>query len=226
MLEPFYGFPHTPYLISPNNTSSRLDKVLSEDGARPFFTDAVLIEEKIDGANLGISFTKDGTICLQNRGHYLSKPFTGQWKPLPCWLNSRIDCLFDLLLNKFILFGEWCYVTHSVHYCSLPDWFIAFDLFDKDNQCFLSTKKRNALIAKAGIAIVPQLYKGHMSISMLSGFLGKSEYGDEECEGLYFRIDSEEHVIHRAKYVRPGFQQLLDAHWSKKAIRHNQLRKS
>ena len=133
----FYKFPHTPYLISPSVLFDRHDKVLTESEANQFFTMPVFVEEKIDGANLGISFQSDGTIHLQNRGHRIGEPFVGQWEPLTVWLNSRVDCLFDVLMDRYILFGEWCYVTHSIHYDNLPDWFIAFDVFDMHSRRIL-----------------------------------------------------------------------------------------
>lgn len=221
---PFYKFPQTPYLIAPSSISTlRHDKILSDDEARLFFSEKVLIEEKIDGANLGISFQKDGSLCLQNRGHIISKPFWGQWEPLPNWLEKKIDILFDVLLDKYILFGEWCYVRHSVYYCELPDWFIAFDIFDKENHYFLSTELRYSLFIKMGVSFVPMLYEGYISKELLYSTIGKTAFGEEIMEGVYLRIDSKNHLRCRAKYVRPTFSQSIDTHWNKKAIVHNHL---
>lgn len=219
----FVKFPRTPYLIEPSVLTSRQDKVLTKEEAMPFFSESVIIEEKIDGANLGISFNVDGTICLQNRGHYLSHPFSGQWELLPNWLNGKSDSLFDVLLDRYILFGEWCYVTHSIYYENLPDWFIAFDLFDKESNQFLSVNDRNYLIDKIGLVIVPQLYKGQITKLALNSFIGRSSYSKEYCEGLYFRIDSDHYNRRRAKYVRSDFVQSINSHWSKSQITHNRL---
>lgn len=222
-VESFYRFPTTPYLIKPSTKTSRLDKILTEEEADLFFTKNVTVEEKIDGANLGISFQKDGEIRLQNRGHCLTEPFLGQWVPLTRWLQCKIECLFDILLDKYILFGEWCYAKHSIYYSCLPDWFIAFDLYDKESKRFLSVKKRNSIIAKSGLAIVPILFEGHFSKNMLNGFCGKSAFGETNREGLYFRIDSKDYLLYRAKYVQPCFTQSIDTHWSKKSLIHNQI---
>ena len=32
----------------------------------------VVLEEKVDGANCGVSFDEDGTLMLQSRGHFLN----------------------------------------------------------------------------------------------------------------------------------------------------------
>ena len=82
----FFKFPSTPYIETDINIQ-RSDKILSKSEVRDILSKPVTIEEKIDGANLGISFTANGEIWLQNRGSYLMKPFVGQWKPLNNWIN-------------------------------------------------------------------------------------------------------------------------------------------
>ena len=221
---PFIKFPSTPYLLSSSAVSKREDKILSDAEAHIFFTESVTVEEKIDGANLGISFTSDGTIQLQSRGHLLLEPYSGQWTPLSDWIHRRTEDLFDSLLDRFILFGEWCYLTHSVFYNSLPDFFIAFDVFDKQCNRFLSVKKRNLLITQIGLTPVPLIFTGHIKREALVHMIGKSAFGDELCEGLYFRIDSGDYLLRRAKYVRSGFSQSIETHWSKNSSRKNQIR--
>jgi hypothetical protein len=33
--------------------------------------------------------------------------------------------------GRHILFGEWCRAQHSVFYSRLPDYFLAFDIWDR-----------------------------------------------------------------------------------------------
>ena len=221
--QPFFKFPSTPYLIAPSNLIFRQDKILSNEEALRFFSERVSIEEKIDGANLGISFDTNGNVQIQNRGHIIQEPFTGQWSPLSNWLNCRISCLFDVLYERYILFGEWCFITHSVYYSSLPDWFISFDIFDKQSGLFLPVIKRNSMVEQMGLTVVPHIFSGHISRDMLDSYIGKSAYGADKCEGLYLRIDSSDRLLYRAKYVRNDFSQSIDTHWSKKAPKKNQL---
>jgi hypothetical protein len=37
-----------------------------------------------------------------------------------------------------ILFGEWLAAEHTVCYDNLPDWFLAFDIYDVASQKFYS----------------------------------------------------------------------------------------
>lgn len=221
--ESFYKFPSTPYLFSPPNGISRQDKVLTDDEVQLFFSETVTVEEKIDGANLGISFNSDGAIRVQNRGDCILPPYMGQWEPLSRWLEIKENSLFDVLLDRYIVFGEWCYYCHSVVYNSLPDWFIAFDIFDKQKSRFLSVQRRDDFIAEMNLALVPELFRGNVAKEALGAFMGKSAYGDDKREGLYFRIDSNDYLARRAKYVRTDFSQSIETHWSKKKAVKNRL---
>ena len=49
----------------------RGDKILTESERDEFLQHVLTVEEKVDGANLGLSFDADGNIRAQNRGAYL-----------------------------------------------------------------------------------------------------------------------------------------------------------
>lgn len=121
MNDSFFKFPSTPHLAALPDVDIREDKVLSESERFDFLRHSLVVEEKVDGANLGISFDSEGNIRAQNRGAYLYPPRSGQWKKLDDWLEPRLDMLFEILSEKFILFGEWCYAQHSIFYDRLPD---------------------------------------------------------------------------------------------------------
>lgn len=221
----FFKFPRTPLLISQSTQNLANDRVLSSSDTQTFLSNNISVEEKIDGANLGISFSDDGQIQLQNRGHYLMPPLEGQWKPLEKWVQLHQDELFDTLSIQYILYGEWCYAKHSIYYDRLPDWFIAFDIFDIEKQRFFSVKRRNSVLKSTDVKVVPQLSNGNYSLMDLQNKLVdlKSEYGSALCEGLYLRHDEEDWLVERAKLVRKNFTQAIDEHWSKQQMVKNQL---
>jgi len=70
----FFRFPHTPHIASLGDGTPRDDKVLTAAEAEAFLAHAVLLEEKVDGANLGFSLGSDGEIRAQNRGQYHRAP--------------------------------------------------------------------------------------------------------------------------------------------------------
>ena len=217
----FYKFPSTPY-IEVDSTVKRNDKILLQKEVSNLLCNEIIIEEKIDGANLVISFDSNGQIKLQNRGEYIIAPYLGQWKKLPDWLIKYEDNIFDVITNEYILFGEWCYMKHSVYYDNLPDWFVGFDIFDIRKEKFLSVNRRNEMFTKMGIIPVPQLGKGKYSIEELSKFLKISKYGKELCKGIYI-LDNKEYLEYRAKMVRNEFRQNIGEHWSKGILQCNKL---
>jgi ATP-dependent RNA circularization protein (DNA/RNA ligase family) len=219
----FFKFPSTPHLATLECVEVRDDKVLSEDELYRFLQNELVVEEKVDGTNLGISFNTEGSVQLQNRGSYLQLPGVGQWKKLEQWLNPKMDILFNILSDRYILFGEWCYAQHSVFYNHLPDWFFGFDLYDKREEKFLSVEQRDKLFDKMGINKVPQLGNGHYSFSEIQQLLDQSKISDEPAEGLYIRVDKGSWLLKRAKLVRSSFIQSVEEHWSRSAIIPNQL---
>lgn len=224
MQDSFFKFPSTPHLMILGNLTVRDDKVMTETERGAFLEQELVVEEKIDGANLGISFDSSGEIRLQNRGGYLEPPFAGQWLQLSQWLNPRVELLFDRLSDRYILFGEWCYALHSVFYDQLPDWFIGFDILDKETMKFLSVKERDALFNNLDIVRPPFINRGMFSIQDLTRMLGISRFSkDNPMEGLYCRSRNGKWLADRAKIVRPEFVQTIQQHWSKNTITRNQL---
>jgi len=219
----FFKFPSTPHLATLAGVDIRGDKVLTESERDEFLRHTLIVEEKVDGANLGISFDVEGNIRAQNRGAYLHLPGAGQWKKLGDWLAPRIDALFEHLSDHFILFGEWCYAQHSVFYDRLPDWFLGFDIYDKQFGRFLSSERRDALLMEMRIVQVPVIARGHFAYTEIQKLLSVSKLSDQPAEGLYFRFDQGDWLAQRSKLVRPAFIQSVEQHWSRAAIKPNRL---
>lgn len=223
MKDDFFKFPSTPHLTTLGGVDIRGDKVMSKSEQDEFLRHELTVEEKVDGANLGISFDADGNIRVQNRGEYLHLPGSGQWKKLGEWLAPRTDALFENLTDRLILFGEWCYAQHSVFYDRLPNWFLGFDIFDKQVGFFLSASLRDELFNKMKIDPVPTIRHGQFTLEALIRFLSKSKLSNKQAEGLYLRFDQDEWLVQRAKLVRPAFIQPLEQHWARSAIKPNRL---
>ncbi|WP_339865084.1 RNA ligase family protein [Paremcibacter congregatus] len=223
MKDDFFKFPSTPHLTTLSGVEIRRDKVLSESERNEFLQHILVVEEKVDGANLGISFDSEGIIRAQNRGAYLHIPGTGQWKKLGEWLELRTDALFEHLSDRFILFGEWCYAQHSVFYERLPDWFLGFDIYDKQSNFFLSSGRRDDLLKKMHLAHVPVIARGQFTYPELKNIMSQSKLTDQPAEGIYLRFDQGDWLRQRAKLVRPAFIQAVEQHWTRSAIKRNQL---
>lgn len=219
----FFRFPHTPHLAWLGTGEPRADKVLSEDEAHLLLSAPVIVEEKLDGANLGFSVGPGGQLRVQNRGHFLEAPFQGQFSRLSGWLSLHAATLIHALGQGEILFGEWCAAQHSCGYDALPDWLVAFDVYDRGAQRFWSVERRDALCATLGLAVVPALSRGHASLGMLTELVlsRTSRFGREPIEGLVIRRDDGPWLAQRAKLVRPGFNQAIEDHWRRHRLRWN-----
>ena len=90
---PLLKFPRTPHLLD-------LGASTEDDVVLEFFstlTGKLSIEEKIDGANLGISLDWDGIIRCQNRSHWISSADHPQFRPLDQWIQGHSSSIRRIL---------------------------------------------------------------------------------------------------------------------------------
>lgn len=220
----FIKYPSTPHLLWLSQTPPRNDKVLSAAEAEFLLRDRVTVEEKIDGANIGLSLGRDDQIQVQNRGGYLERPFGGQFSRLNGWLREHEDVLANLLRGR-IFFGEWCAAQHSIHYDKLPDWFLLFDVFDLKEEKFWSTERRIRVASEAGLASVPILSQGHWTCAGLVDLVAAStsSFSKYMLEGVVIRRDGTNWNEGKAKLVRAEFVQGMEKHWKQRRLIWNRV---
>lgn len=221
----FFRFPHIAHLAWQGPGMPRDDKVLARDEVEALLNGQVVIEEKLDGANLGISLAVGGELHVQNRGAYLRPPFAGQFQRLPEWLVVHQDMLFDALGSDLIAFGEWCAARHSLDYSQLPDWWLLFDVYDRRAKRFWSSARRDELAREAGLQVVRQVDRGRYSAAALLRLVDRehSAYRDGPIEGIVVRRESEEWLMDRAKLVRADFSQSISEHWRRQPLHWNRV---
>jgi hypothetical protein len=218
MREPFFKFPRTPHLSWPLDRTPKDDRVLDPADVRAFLEGDVVVEEKIDGANIGLSLGEDGSVQAQNRGSWIECGAHPQFNPMWSWISRKEPALADALGRDRILFGEWCFAVHSVRYDRLPDWFLGFDIYDRTAGRFWSTQKRNALLDLAGISATTNLNALTRRLES-----EQSHVGSGPLEGLYLRREDSEWLQARAKLVRPEFLMSIGEHWSSRHMEVNRL---
>lgn len=221
----FFRFPHTPHLAWLGAGQPRGDKVLSHIEVAKLLNGEVIVEEKLDGANLGFSLGLNGEIRVQNRGQYLETPYRDQFSRLPSWLEAHRENLALSLGQNLILFGEWCAARHSLGYTRLPDWFVAFDVYDRKAGRFWSTRRRNALVKGLGVSAVPSFFTGSTSLRDVKQLLSRhhSSFSDGPLEGMVIRRENDDWLLDRAKLVQPEFTQAITEHWSRRGIEWNRV---
>lgn len=108
----------------------------------------------MDGANCAISFSPQGELLLQSRGHFLSGgPREKHWDLFKSWASCYQEPLREILKDRSILYGEWLYAKHTVYYTALPHYFLEFDLLDREEGEFLSTEKRREILGSLPFVI-------------------------------------------------------------------------
>lgn len=218
----FFRFPSTPYLVAPRGLDVRADKVLSAEERAQLLDRTLRVEEKVDGQNLGISSNGDG-LLFQSRGSYIElggRHFQG----LESWVKPRAARIDEALGTQLVLFGEWMAITHSVRYDRLPDWFLAFDVFDRDTGEFWPAAMRDELAAELGLATTPLIAEGRFTLEELIDLTeARSGFGRETMEGVVLRAVGPGSSPARAKLVRPDFVQQIEEHWTKGPQRRNRL---
>jgi RNA ligase len=119
-----------------------------------------VIEEKLDGANAGMSLDDTGRLRLQSRGHVLTGgPREKHWDLFKQWARTHEAALAARLGGGLTLYGEWLYAKHTVFYDALPHYFFEFDIREPGG-AFWSTERRAAHLAGAPIRAVPVLWQG------------------------------------------------------------------
>ena len=222
----FTKYPRTPHIFGSRGTSD--DKYLSEnDSLELIRSSGLVIEEKVDGANVGIHFA-EGRLVLQCRGHEVTSGMHPQFDPLKAWAEANRGRLHAMLGTRYLLFGEWLYARHHLRYTDLPHYLLEFDTWDKQKGFFLDTPSRERLYQHSQIVSVTVVHTGLLSrFEDLLALLGASAYGNDTAEGLYLKVEAEGCVAKRAKYVRQNFTAEVETtgqHWSRRPIETNQLR--
>lgn len=222
MPDAFHKFPHTPHLLWLGEGTPREDKLLTTGEARTFLEGDLIVEEKVDGANIGLSVGPDGRVRAQSRGNYLAPGRChAQWNPLWPWLAQREETLVKALGGELVLFGEWAYALHTVAYTDLPSWFLAFDVYEPANDRFWSVARRNTLAETLGLYTVPEVFRGHLVLNQVAGLIGPSHFGAPRMEGLYLRRERDGYLQQRAKVVGAEFKQQIEEHWTRRALVSN-----
>ncbi len=238
-MEPIHKYPRTRHV-----EGSRLQSG-DEDLASVPFSELrglhLVVEEKLDGANSGVSFSKDGALQLQSRGHYLVGGGREKHFDLfKSWAQAHEAALRDRLGSRYVMYGEWLFAKHTVFYDRLPHYFMEFDVLDTSDGSFLSTERRHELLAGAPVVHVPVLHRGPLeSRQALESLVRPSLYKSptwrdhlaraalargldvervqretdpsELAEGLYLKAERDGEVTGRFKFVRGSFLQAVFA---------------
>ncbi|HUQ05514.1 MAG TPA: RNA ligase family protein [Kofleriaceae bacterium] len=162
MSESIFKYPRTQHL-----EGSRLqkgDEDLDQVPLKALRGRYVVVEEKLDGANSGLSLDEDGQLRLQSRGHVLTGgPRERQFDLFKRWAGAHRELLELVCAGGHTVYGEWLYAKHTIFYDALPHYFLEFDIRDQSG-AFWSTARRREHFAACGadsvVRSVPVIWEG------------------------------------------------------------------
>lgn len=211
MFERILKYPRTPHL-----EGSRLQKGDTDKDQIPYrkiLDKYLVLEEKVDGANTGISFSDAGELLLQSRGHYLTGGGNeNQFALFKSWATHHQDVFLEHLEDRYIVYGEWMFAKHTMYYDNLSHLFLEFDVWDKQKQMFLSTAARRQLLQGLPVESVPVLYEGPApkKLNDLTVLLKGSAYQTENWkESLYEAAEAQgitKEVVEKQTLMKGGME--------------------
>jgi len=243
-------YPRTTHLFDSGGSATTIDDLVLPDleSIIPIFCDGqstVIVEEKVDGANLGISLCPfSGQVMVQNRSHYITQGEHSQFSMIPAWIEEHRGELTRILgEGDLIIYGEWLAARHSIPYQKLPGYFVAFDIYCKSTGKFFSRRRFHSTLQNTRIPVVPVIATrtfqtpkasgqkaDHFRQELLALLETKSEFRSDggTVEGIVLRIDDDNieqdnatnaWLQHKFKVVRPDFVRGCgDGHWARRQI--------
>lgn len=228
----FFAFPKTPHLSGSVGSGDDdaivgLEQMIALFGESESDDVTIVLEEKVDGANVSVHFESEAerwTPTLQKRSGVLQTNELTQYNLFRDWAFERVESLWEVLTDRFVLFGECLIMRHAVAYNRLPDMVLAFDVFDKRSGRFLSRRRIEELFQSSNVRLVPLINRYEVNNSNSNSNSSSSSsrvkltkemftelaaqqsvLGDERREGVYVRIERNGFVEHRFKFRRDTF---------------------
>lgn len=211
-------FPRMAHLVAGRGTDDDLD--LGPAEAAALLAEPVVVEEKLDGANVAV-WMEDGRIECALRSGVGAMDRAGQLGPLRAWLAGHDEAVRAVAGPGVSVYAEWLLLTHSVAYDRLPAYLVVLDLWHEGGG-FSGVDDRDQTCRAAGLATPPELWRGvAKDTRMIEELLGPSTVGPGPMEGVVVR--SRRDPNRRAKLLRAGFRRLDDEGWARGRRPRNRL---
>lgn len=201
-------YPRVGHLIP--GRGSRDDVDLDATAVAELVNAEVILEEKLDGANVSL-WLEGGVVTCALRSGPGAMDRAGQLGPLRAWIAQHDEAVRVVLADYDAVYAEWLLLSHAVRYDRLPSYLVVLDLWRADG--FATPDERDRACASAGHPVPPEVWRGvPSSVAAIEARLGPSAFGPEPMEGLVVRT-ADGRLPRVAKLLRGGFAPLDDAAW-------------
>lgn len=165
--------------------------------------DCVIVQEKLDGSNVGIAKI-DGKVHALIRAGYLARtsPYR-QHILFADWVDYNYSRFDELLYEDERICGEWLAMVHSTHYNLPHEPFVAFDIITGKVRC---TYREIYVRASRLDIITPRVLHNDNSPysveQMLEAIKSSGHGAIDDVEGGVWRVERDGKVDFLTKYVR------------------------
>ena len=221
--------------------------VVEDTQTDPQDLDNIVVEEKLDGAEVRLSFNEQGQEITSAQAPVRGPVFSEIWS----WFYPRQDEFQEALGTTKVLWLEWMLPKKTVFYDKLPSYAMVFDVYDQETQSWLSTPRRKELLEDCNVSHVPVLYEGPASECNFEDLLNtpslyksdravdvlqqkcddwertkRETYLSDQKEGLYIKEETGDQTVGWYKYIHEGFVDTIvesGTHWKDRTLIKNEL---
>ncbi len=168
--------------------------------------DFVIVEEKLDGANVCVARVGGELIPLIRAGYPAESARFGHLRMFAAWARENMDRFDAVLREGERLAGEWLVLAHGTRYALPHEPFVAFDLLRGG----MERAPREEFWARTrGRFVTPNVLHAAAASCPVTEALRRLADGGghgavDPVEGAVWRVERRGKVDFLAKYVRPN----------------------
>lgn len=175
--------------------------------------DSVVVQEKLDGSCVAVALINQEIIALGREGFRATTAQNPGRRMFARWVELHEKRFRAVLTEGEWLVGEWLALAHSTRYQLTHEPFVVFDLCSgvKDDASktiiSLSAECADSRLRKGDFVRPHVLHQGSaISVEAIDQKLGAHGFHGalDRVEGAMWRVERNEEVVFRAKFVRPG----------------------
>lgn len=201
-------------------------KCLSEAEVKVLLNGHTIFEEKVDGGVVGLAWNGERHLAIGKHSMINYSDNSKKFYGLNSWIYQNYEKI-QKIPRGWIIFGEWLRARHNISYDNLPDYFVAFDIWDGHR--YLELQSRSEFLYRLGFAEVPFIYAGtdldvEDVLCIVNGLSvsNRSRFSNSETmEGIVLKNYDKQLY---GKYVRREFMESIEENWLKLPLVENKLR--
>ena len=176
--------------------------------------DIIILQEKVDGSNVGIAKINNKIVALTRSGYLASTSLYEQHHVFSDWVKKNESRFNELLSDGERACGEWLYQAHGTLYNLPHEPFVLFDIMIGAERAIFDEVEKRAEFCNFTMPFTHS-YGPTVSIEKALDYISTSKHGAiDPVEGCIWRVErnkvinkqtgERKHVVEfLVKYVRP-----------------------